>query len=248
MIVKPLRLTYLLLCLLISGVSFAKEVVDEEADPKLWSGSIDVGFTNTDGNTNERNLKAKALIEYNRDKWRNTFNFDTLNTESEGTRSAERYFVADRQAYQYDEANYVYGYGSYDDDRFSGYQYQGTLSAGWGRRLIHEESMEWDAEVGPGYRRSKTDRDAGSDTQEEAIIRGFTQYSWDFSETANFMQLLSVEAGDKNTISRSETALKVSIYGSLSMKLAYTIKYTEKVPAGKVHAGTETSFTLSYDI
>ena len=220
------------------------EEVEEEA--KLWSGDVEFGYVDVSGNTEESSTKARASINREREEWRYGIFFDSLNSETDGDRTAEKYFLSNRLAYQYSEHNYVFGYASYEDDHFSGYDYQATASIGYGRRILNDETMQWDLEIGPGYRESKVDEDSTEDDESEAILRVFTKYNWDFTDSANFSQTLSVEGGEENTVTRSITALRTDIMGAFSLKLSYTIKYSENVPASKQHADTETAVTLNY--
>lgn len=225
------------------------EAQDAEEELKIWTGDIEFGYVNTTGNTEESSMKSKADITRERDAWRFTIFYDSLNTESDDERTAERYFYSNRLAYAYSEHNYSFAYASYDDDRFSGFDYQATASVGYGRRIYNQEDLKWDFEVGPGYRYSKyddSDPTITEDDEEEVIIRLFTKLDWGFTDTTTFGQSISVEAGEENTISKSITSLKTEIIGSLSLKLSYTIKYTEEVPADKKHADEETAITLAY--
>ena len=220
---------------------------DIDEDISLWSGSVDFGYVDTSGNTEETTIKSAADIKREREEWRYNIDYNSLNTKSSGSRTAEKYFLANRLAYSYIENDYVYGYASYDEDHFSGFDFQVTASVGWGHRIINEDDMEWDVEVGPGYRYSKTDDSiAASDVSEEAILRLFTSYLWDFSDSSTFKQVIHVEGGADNTISKSITSLKVDVIGALALKLSYTIKYTEEVPVGTMNADTETAVALSY--
>ena len=228
------------------AVSASTQLTAQEDKNKLWSGDVEFGYVDTSGNTEETTVKGRADVNREKDLWRYNIIVEGLNSESNGLRSAEKYFLSNRLAYQYDDNNFVFGYASYDDDRFSGFDYQATVSGGWGRRLINEEKMQWDVEVGPGYRFSKVEDDSTADDSEDIILRGFTKFAWDFSDTANFTQSLNVEAGDDNTISKSITALKVQIMAALSLKVSYTIKYTEDVPMGNKHSDTESAVTVVY--
>ena len=227
-----------------ADIVVAADDIDKEIS--LWSGSVDFGYVNTSGNTEETTIKSAADIKREKNEWRYNIVYNSLNTKSSDTRTAEKYFLANRLAYSYQDNDYVYGYASYDDDHFSGFDSQMTASAGWGHRIINEENMEWDVEIGPGYRYSKVDDNTTADDSEEAILRLFTSYKWDFSDTSTFSQALNVEGGEDNTISKSVTSLKVDIIGALALKLSYTIKYTEAVPVATKHADTETAVTLSY--
>lgn len=214
-----------------------------------WKGNIDFGYTSVSGNTESTTvvagIKAAATIQ----AWKNTVIVNVLNESKESDRSAERYFISDQLNRNLNDTSYVFGYLSYDDDRFSGFDYQATVSAGYGRKLIDTDTMHWDGEIGPGYRYSEFDvaNADGEDNSSEAILRLSTEYDWQFSNTAAFAQTLSVETGEENTISKSSTSLKTTIIGQLALKLAYNVKYTEEVAVGKKHADTETVVSISYN-
>ena len=137
---------------------------------------------------------------------------------------------------------------SVDKDRFSGYVYQATIAGGYGRRLLKNDRVVWDAEVGPGFRISEFDTGSaeGDGKTEEAILRLSTDLKAKVSETATFEQSLSVESGDKNTVSKSVTALKTKIIGGFGLKISYTMEYNEVVPNSNVHMDKQTAVTLVY--
>lgn len=214
---------------------------------KIWSGDLAFGYIMTEGNTSDKSLKFHSDIQRNKGNWHYDFITDATNTKSEGDRSAERYFMSHRGAYDFSPTNYVFGFLSYDSDRFSGFRYKGTVALGFGRRLINRDNMKWDIEGGPGYRRTEVTADAvGEDDTEEGIVRLATNFEWALSSNATFEQEASVETGDANTSARSVTALKTTVVGNLGMKLSYTVKYTDDVPEGREHADTETAITLVY--
>lgn len=223
-----------------------KKRVEEKKEPKLWKGDLDFGYVDTSGNSNETSIKSDADITREHEAWRYTINFNSLNTEADKVRSAEKYFLSNRLAYAYSEHNYWFGYASYEDDRFSGYQYQVTASGGYGRRLYNQDNLQWDAEIGPGYRYSKLDKGSDPSETREAIARLYTDLNWQFTDSASFEQSLSVETGKDNTITKSMTALKAKVIGAFSVKLSYTIKYTSDVPNDTEHADKETAVTVAY--
>lgn len=240
---------HLVLTLLItSNTTIAAEDTTEQH--QIWSGDLELGFVSTSGNTEEKTLKGRIDTNRETDSWRLNIHAESLNNESDGERSAEKYFLSSRLGYQFTEHSYVFAYASYDEDHFDGFEFQASASAGYGRRLLNEKDKRWDIEVGPGYRFSKVDASntaEDGDETEEAILRLFTTYSCDFSETSKFTQELSTETGTDNTISKSITALQVNIIHSLALKFSYTIKYTDEVPSDKEREDTETSITLLYN-
>ncbi len=221
----------------------AEAATDIEEEAKIWSGSVEFGFVDTNGNTEETTTKSRAEVFRETEQWKYTFLFNSSASQTDGENTAEKYFVANRLSYKYSEKDYIYGYHSYDDDRFSGFDYITTFSMGYGRTILDNDTMEWNAEIGPGYRYTKED---SGDVTEEAVVRMFTNYKWEFSDNATFSQGFNVEAGEDNTISNSRTALEVKVIGEVAIVLSYTVKYKEEVPVDTKHADTETTIGVSY--
>ena len=231
--------------LLMTLLSAHAALADEA--PK-WEGDVEFGYYQTDGNSNETSLLAKGTASRQHGLWTNVVKANAQNSEVEGVRSEEQYFFSDRLSYDISDFNYSFGYVSADKDRFSGYVYQATIAAGYGRRLLKNDSVVWDAEIGPGFRISEFDTGSaeGDGKTEEAILRLSTDLKAKVSETATFEQSLSVESGDKNTVSKSVTALKTKIIGGFGLKISYTMEYNEVVPTSNVHMDRQTAVTLVY--
>ena len=220
-----------------------------ESDKGPWSGSAELGYVATTGNTETTNIKSRAEAIWEVDRWRDTTRFESLNLEEDDNRSAEKYLLTHKTDYKYSEKSYSFAFQSFEKDRFSGYDWQATVSVGYGRRILNTNTMQLDIEAGPGYRVSRfEEEDANGDKEEdEAILRLFGKYKWDLSDTAVFEQELTVESGADKTISKSVTSLKTTVVGQLAMKLSYTIKYTSEVPVDSRKKDTETAVTLLYE-
>lgn len=224
---------------------FAVSAQAEESSP--WHTDLELGYVATSGNTETTTIKTRADVTHTAGAWKNTSHFDSLNTSEYEGRSAERYFVSNKLDYKWTDNSYWFAYGAFDDDRFSGFEWQATAAAGYGRTfLLNRENMNLDIEAGPGYRTSKLDEALNSDDESEIILRAYSKYQWNVSKNAVFEQELSMESGADNTISKSVSSLKTTIVGALALKLAYTVKYTDQVPSGKKQADTETSVTVVY--
>jgi putative salt-induced outer membrane protein YdiY len=231
------------LAAVVSGHAFA---ADDNAQDKLWSGSVEAGYVSLSGNNEETTFSGAVDIVRENQPWKNTFHADAISSSKDGDRTAEKYYLSDQLDYRLSEKSYLFGRLSYDDDRFSGFDYQATATAGYGRLLMKTDTINWDGEVGLGYRVNKVEAGTDGPDDNEAILRLATLFAWDVSDTAKFKQSLSTEVGSENTVSQSETSLKVAINSSLALKVAYKIKYTEEVPAGTKHQDTETSARIVY--
>ena len=98
-------------------------------------------------------------------------------------------------------------------------------------------------DIGVGMRKSESDLENFS----EAIIRAAGEYEWGISDTANFFQNLSAEAGDETSIFRSETGIESEIMENLSMRFSVKVKHQTEVPIDREKTDTETAITLVWN-
>lgn len=218
----------------------AEDVVDKS----LWKASAELGYVSTSGNTDTETLNAKAKATTDREDWRHTFEINALSSSDTDVKTAEKYLLMGQSDYKLDDANFLFGVVTYENDKFSGYEYRVTEAIGYGRRVIDDDDLILDLEIGPGARQSKLD---SGETDSEGVIRGAAKLDWAISSTSKFAEILTVEAGEDVTVSKSITSLSSKINGSLSMKFTYTYKTTSEVPVGIDDTDTETAVTLVYD-
>ena len=230
--------------ILLPGLLLVQMVSAEQLKPEsLWKASAEIGYVSTSGNTNTETLNAKAMVSTDREQWRHKVEVTALNASDEDVTTAEKYTVEGQSDYKLKDPNYLFGNIAYENDKFSGYQYRVTESIGYGRRVIKQTDLTLDLEIGPGARQSKLDN---GDTESESLLRGAAKLNWTISKTSQFSEVLTVEAGDDATVSKSVTGLSSQINGSLSMKFTYTYKHTSEVPVAVDDTDTETAFTLVY--
>lgn len=221
------------------------------AETKDWQGEGELGFLSSSGNTDETNLNARLGLIQELDKWRNIGEFRSNVSESEDTTTAERYRAALETNYKFAERQFWFLRGAYEDDRFSGYDFQSSVTTGYGNRVWESGARSFlDLSIGVGYRFNKLDvADAdGNRDEDEAIARFAGQFDYALSESALFRQKLSSEVGfdENNVITESETSLQASIVGNLSMKAAYLVKHVSDPPAGSTSTDKVTSLSLLY--
>ncbi len=209
-----------------------------------WSGEAELGIVATSGNTETQSINAKAKAENERDNWRHKLALEALNTESNNSTTAERYNFSGQSNYKLSERQFLFGLVTYENDRFSGYDSRTTEALGYGAQVIAEDSLKLDIEAGLGARQSKLS--ATGDSENEGVLHLAGNLAWDVSKTSHFTQELVSDIGEESTVSKSVTALKTQVNGSLAMKLSYTLKYTSEVPVGKEKTDTETAVTLVY--
>ncbi|MCF6325480.1 MAG: DUF481 domain-containing protein [Gammaproteobacteria bacterium] len=208
-----------------------------------WGGEAELGLVTTSGNTETTTANFKGKLENTREQWHNLFTLQTLHASSKNSNTAERYLITAKSDYKVNDVSYAFGRFSYEDDRFSGFDYRATETLGYGRHIIREETFTFDVEGGPGLRQSKPE--IGS-RDSETILYLSGNLKWDVSATSVFTQDLFSEIGEDVTITKSVTGLKTQINGDLAMKMTYTVKKTSEVPVGIDKIDTETAVTLVY--
>ena len=225
--------------LLVSAIVVAQE--EEGAGP--WDGKATLGYLATSGNTENSNLNTAIEVGYTTDGWAHRATAKAVNATESDVTTAEAYDVGWKSEWSFSEASYLFGRLHWRKDRFSGYDQQLSETIGYGRRLIHKERHQLNAEIGAGARQS--DLSDGT-TENETVVRGGMDYRWQLSDTSEFRQDLSVESGSENTYLESVTALSAKVVGNIALVASYTIKRNTEVPALTEKTDTYTALSLEY--
>ena len=234
-----------ILALSASAAYAADEAVKKEEEPKSpWTSTVGLGFVNTSGNTNTESLTFKFDIAYEVERWKHEAHLETLKASTDDVTTADRKLFTAQTNYKFRPLDYFWGNFSYEDDRFTGFEYQAVLSLGYGRKLINTDKHKLDAEIGPGYRNSKVE--GAPSSEDEALVRAVGKYKWLISNYSEFTQDLIGNFGEDQTEWRSITALRTSIADNLALRLAYNVRYLDKVPPGNVSYDRTTTITLDY--
>ncbi len=205
---------------------------------------LELGAIFTSGNTDDENVRFRGRFDAIREDWSYRFSMDGFRSSSDGELSAQRLYTVGSATYNFDPDNFIQGRIAHDDDRFSGYDGQTDASVSYGQVILRDiENMSLSYTVGAGVRVSRGVENGDTD-YEEAILRLSTDYSWDISDSARFIQALSVDAGERSKIGRSESSIETDIMENLSMKFTINVKHQTEVPVEREKTDTEASITL----
>ena len=239
-----MRASVTLTLTLLSTVVMAQESTEAgKEDP--WSGNATLGYLATSGNTDNTSLNTGFEIGYTTGKWLHTLRAKAINNSQDDQTTAEAYEAGWKTDYSFSETSYVFGRLDWRKDRFSGYERQVSQSIGYGRRLIDAEAHTLNLEVGVGARQQVL-RDLAQTEEDDVIFRAGLDYTWRFSETAEFRQDLITESGESNTFIESVSAVKASLIGEIALVASYTIRNNSDVPVGTQETDTFTALSLEY--
>ncbi len=215
----------------------------QDAPESPWAGKATLGYLATSGNTESSTLNTGFEIGYTTGKWAHLFNAAAVTASESDTTTAEAYDAGWKSERNLSDKDFLFGRLSWRKDRFGGFDTQFSQTVGYGRRLVDSDKHKLNAELGAGARQSTLQDDS---KEEETIFRGGMYYKWLFSETAEFRQDLTVEAGQENTYTESVTAVSAKLLGDLALVASYTIKNNSDVPPLTEKTDTYTALSLEY--
>lgn len=237
-------------------------VAEEKKETSPFSASAELGLLYKTGNTKSADIKTGFDFKYEEDLWRSTLALDLLvkKTEKTDDQGAKQFETSD-QKWTFEsktnytlgekQKNYVYGNVSYEDNRFSGFENQSSVSAGWGREWFKNEQASLFADIGPGYKRdvTKATDTMASETQSAFIIQAQALYVRKINEHVDFKQLLSAKYAPKsgaNSKYKAETSITTKLIETLALKFSFIIDHNTEVDEGIERTDTQTAMTIVY--
>ena len=250
--------------LILAALPFAASAQDTAAadatpPPAGWTGSGELGLALARGNARSETLNAKLAFGKETESWKHDWYAAALRAKGEVTAdfdgdgtaeeryetNANRYELGASSAYKFDERNYVVGAGRYENDDFSPYEYQATLSIGYGHVFIKDDTTLLTTEIGPGYRRARNVTTGEDETG--AIARGKLDFSHKLTANTQLFDTLLVEAGSDNTYAQNDLGVAVAMNDAFALKAGLQVRYNSDVPVGIKNTDTLTTINLVYN-
>jgi putative salt-induced outer membrane protein len=224
-------------------VAPALGLAQEPEKTSPWAGKATLGYLATSGNTENSTLNTGVEVGYKVGKWEHIANASAINATESKTTTTEAYELGWKSELNLSDHDFLFGRVQWRKDRFGGYDTQMSETVGYGRRLIKTDKHLLNVEVGVGARQSELQNGLKED---ETIFRGGAYYTWKVSETAEFRQSLTTEAGSENTYLESKSALSAKVWGDIALVASYTVKHNTDVPALTDKTDTYTALSLEY--
>lgn len=215
----------------------------------------ELGVILTTGNTETASFKGKVALKHETQNWENEYLFDSLYKEDrldndsvkETEVTAKKYFISAQSNYKLNKKkSALFVYGSYTDDRFSGFKYQSSVAFGYSDQLFSTDMSHFKYSVGPGYTFNESNSGVAD---ESSMLRLALAYENTLSDSAKFNQSLSSEVvfeEGSNTLSKSETAITSKLMGNLNLKASYLVTHNSEVAADKEKTDTTTSISVVF--
>jgi len=217
-----------------------------------------VGYVSSHGNTDAQTANAKIEVIYTVDAWKHDLQLAGLYGKSNEIVSAESLDVQWQSNYNFTNRLFAFGALHYDDDKFSGFQYQETLSAGAGYSIVKLADATLDAQLGAGYRRLRPELLVKDPATGEVIARSPLDVETGIVATANIKgmyafnastkltDVVAVESGSDNTLLQNDLGLQVNMNKTLAITVGYELKHNSSPPAGLAKTDSLVTFNLAY--
>lgn len=217
---------------------------DGAAEKKVWSGDTELGYVKQSGNTETETLTAKQSLVYDAKPWVNTLTLSGSNTSTDKQRTGEKYYITEQLDRFITERSYAFFRGTWEKDRYSGFENQSTALIGYGRKMLDTDGLNLKLEL--GYGRSMDEIEETSESIEENMAYLSEELNWKMNATSKLGQKLSVEDTEDNRITRFGIFLKSTLMGTFATKISYDIKNQDEVPDDLKHTDKELTVSLVY--
>ncbi len=240
-------------------------VAEEATAPKVkspFTASAELGMLFKTGDTKSADVKAGFDLAHELAAWKSTVQLDLLvkKSEQEDDLGEEHFTTSDQKwtavaqtnyTISKKSPNYIYGNVSYEDNRFSSFESQSSISTGWGRQWFKNDKATLDADIGPGFKRDvvRATETEPEETKTAFIIQAQALYTRQINEHVLFKQKLVAKyatKSDANSTYSARTSISTKLMEALSLKFSLNLDYNTEVDEDKENLNTETSMTLVY--
>jgi putative salt-induced outer membrane protein len=225
------------------------------ASERNYHGDVELGAVVTTGNTETVSAKTAINVEQDFETWRTEYVVDAQYQRSqfeddEGEKQRE---TTQQQVFLSYQGNYklekedrsFFILGSWNDERFNGYNHQITAATGYGWRFLKTDESTVDIEIGPGY--SWNELDDGQKRQ-GTIFHGSFKFEHQLTVATRFRQEIVTDASfsGENSKTKFDASFIADINGRLAMKVSFFVEYNTKPDDDIKNIDTETGITLVY--
>ncbi len=220
----------------VSGFSMAADLGPVRQAPaaikldKDYNLQVDAGYLfneskNSDGSkTSKQNLTGSVLLQRGSGVWGQELRIDAVNTNDDSSdNNIERYLLSGKVSHHQTASVYQFVKLQWEKDLSSSFDYQASLTGGFGYDFIRDDKQSLSGELGVGYRNSKDSEPPRHDNN-EAIGTAALFYERAITPTLKFQQDLGYEYGEEAGVFRSKTALSAAINSHFAAQAGYQLK------------------------
>ena len=215
-----------------------------------WTGKGEAGIAVASGNTDTKSANAKIALGNKHDKWEELASLAANYVRTDGDTTAKRWELGLQERYSFSGHTFWYGGLRYEEDKFSGFDHQGVVSTGIGRKFIDNDTTHFSGQVGVGYKFFKTLPVGLVPGDKDSKIAGVAGLDFDhkLTDTTKVYDKFSAEVASGNKFLQNEIGLAVKMSDRLALSLGYAVRHNTSPPAGFKKTDTLTTLNLVYEV
>jgi putative salt-induced outer membrane protein len=224
-----------------------------------WTGKAELGVMVSDGNSEATSANTKFDLAHESEKWKHTLYVGALYGKNATFVTAERYEARYQADYKITDRLSWFAAIRGEEDSFSGFVYQATVSTGAAYKFIDSPTTKLAASLGAGYRTLKEEvlikTDAGEvidriegESQSDPVITLGSTFEHNFNETTKMSNKLLAESGSDNTAVQDDISLQVSMTDTLALAVGFGVRYNTDPPPLSESTDLLTTINLVYNI
>ena len=227
--------------ILISANVFAQEQV------KAWSNESEASVVQVGGNTTSESYSAKSKTAYKFDANVVGITGRYLQTKSAGVETAKQWEAAARYEREFGTHWAAFVQHGAESDWYAGYVQRDNTDLGGKYYFVKEDAETFFTEV--GLRASKKIASPTSEVSQSSFGRLYLEYGKKINESVSakaWVEYLPNFTDSDAYLSNYEPSMSVMMSQIFSIKLAYLVKYHNKLDPAKTNEKKEdTSFTTA---
>ena len=227
------------LCCLVAATCLASASAHAE-----WKGKGEAGLVFSRGNSQTDSINLKLEMSEEVDQWKHALDMSALRANTSGVATAKRYQAGWQSNYQFSDRGFYFGGLRYENDKFSGFDYQANATAGAGYKFINTDKVKLSGQAGIGYRRLKNAL-SGATAGDVIGTAGFS-YENQLNASTKVVDKFRVESGSNNTLLGNFLGLEVKMNQKLALAVGLDVRTNSKPPGGLKKTDTLTTANLVY--
>jgi putative salt-induced outer membrane protein len=221
-----------------------------------WTGKGEAGLVVTTGNAETTSGNVKLAMQKAAGDWTHKFGLAGVYIANDVDTTAQRWEASAQTNRQINARTFWFGSGRYEDDRFSGFNYQGALTAGLGHKFIDSEETKLSGQIGLGYKLLETRVSVDpvtlaiipAESDSFAGVFAGADYLHRFNASTSIVDKLVVEAASTNTFIQNDISLQVKMSDRLALAVGYQIRHNTDPPRGFKKTDSQSTVNVVYEI
>ncbi len=212
-----------------------------------WTGKGEAGLAFATGNSDTRTANARVNAVHKDDGVEWSFGLGGLYVRNDGNTTARRWEASTQARFDFLGRNFWYGGLRYEEDPFSGFNHQGLVTTGAGRRFIDNDRTRLIGQVGAGY---KFLDPIGLVEVKDTTVTSVAslEFNHKLTDTTTLINRFSGEFTSGNNFLQNDVGVTVKMTDRIALSLAYTVRHNTSPPEGFDKTDMLTTVNLVYEV